>query len=70
MDADASVPVLVKVVEGLAVLLGLLVGEADGHVPHLCPHLVAHGLQEATGFGMFKLEAGKGREIEKGGGVS
>ena len=56
VDADVSVFVLVKLSEDLPVLLGLLVGEADVHIPHLRSRLVAHRLQERARHCQLVLE--------------
>ncbi len=45
VDANMAVLVLVKAVEYLGVVLGLLVAEGDGNVPDLTARLVAHALQ-------------------------
>ena len=49
VDADVPILVFVKLFEDLGVLLGLLVGEVDVHIPHLRPSFVAHCLQEHMG---------------------
>lgn len=45
VDADVAVLVLVKAVEDLRILLGFLIAEGDGDVPHLPTDLVAHCLE-------------------------
>ena len=65
MDTDVAVAIFVKLVEYLAVFLGLLIGEADGDISHFMVYFVAHRLQEVTGFSCFKLE---GERKGEGGG--